>query len=94
MSLLLLLAAIFYAPPTAGQTGVGWDTIQVSKIKFFYNIKEHTGLYVDSSEQYETMQLELLPRLDTIAESFNKKVPGFFIGKPIFLQFTLHNDLV
>ncbi len=70
----------------------GWDTIKTSQIRFFCSIRDFTGLYIDSTEKAEKEQIRNLPSLQAVTENYEKRIPSYFVGKPIFLQFTLFND--
>lgn len=70
----------------------GWDTIRTSQIRFFCAIRDFTGLYIDSTEEAENEQIRNLPSLQAVTEQYEKRIPSYFVGKPIFLQFTLLND--
>ncbi|KYP14862.1 MAG: hypothetical protein A1D16_07660 [Flavihumibacter sp. CACIAM 22H1] len=86
-ALLWLLASDLQA-----QHRPGWDTIKTSQIRFFYSIQQQTGLYIDSSEEAEKGQMRQLPALQAVSDNLEKRIPSYFVGKPIFLQFTVYND--
>jgi signal transduction histidine kinase len=71
----------------------GWDTIKTSEIRFFKSIKEKTGLYVDEQGSPEKEAINSLPELQTVGSNYTRRIPSSFVGKPVYLQFTIKNDL-
>lgn len=89
---ILLVVLLHQAFVSSAQNNPGWDTIKTSQIRFYCSIQPQTGLYVDSSEEAESRELQQLPHLLPVSTSFEKRIPGDFVGKPVYLQFTIHND--
>lgn len=71
----------------------GWDTIKTSEIRFFKSIQEKTGLYVDEQGSPEKEAINSLPELQTVGSNYTRRIPSSFVGKPVYLQFTIKNDL-
>lgn len=91
--LLFCWVLIGTAPSLLAQKKPGWDTIKTSEIRFFKSIKEETGLYVDELGSPEKEAMNSLPKLQTVGSNYTRRIPSSFVGKPVYLQFTIKNDL-
>lgn len=70
----------------------GWDTIRISQIRYYQPIPAQTGYYVDSAGDDTAEALHRLPELQAVPASFEKRIPSSFVGRSVYLQFTLQND--
>ncbi|MCG7859134.1 hypothetical protein MD537_19320, partial [Flavihumibacter sediminis] len=95
LKICLLFMWMLYSSSAAllAQQKPGWDTIKTSEVRFFKSIQVETGLYVDNQGNPEKEAVNSLPDLQPVGSNFTKRIPSSFVGKPVYLQFTLKNDL-
>ncbi|MBL7770464.1 MAG: hypothetical protein JNK20_15900 [Flavipsychrobacter sp.] len=91
--LLFLWVWIGTTPSLLAQEKPGWDTIKTSEIRFFKSIQDETGLYHDKKNNPNNTTLDSLPELKQVGSNYNKRIPSSFVGNPVYLQFTIKNDL-
>lgn len=89
---LVFLFLLDYTGLLAQSSGNELDTISISSVKMSRNITAHTGIYVDTSNSFRERSFKRLPELYFIPASMNRKLQARYIGKSIFLQFTVKND--
>ena len=75
------------------QSNPGRDTIKTSEIRFFRSIQRETGLFHDKEGSIDNPNPFDLSALKAVGTNYNKRIPSSFVGTPVYLQFTLQNDL-
>lgn len=69
------------------------DTIRLSEIQLSLPIADQSRIYIDSANKIESSHLHQLPALNQIPASLRRKVDARFVGKEVYLQFSIWNDL-
>ena len=70
----------------------GLDTIAFSSVILSRDISANTGIYIDTNNTFRAQSFANLPKLYFIPKSLGRKLQARYIGKSIFLQFSVKND--